>query len=504
MQKKYFFFLVLITFCLVTLAQEPLTKQAILIKFSGNVKAGDTVEIIRKNRIYSQEKDEYSMNFSLKNEFGSWTAVSEKKLKIISPPFSFWKEQWFYKRSFPDKGSPEVSPRSYGETKRLLRELAAHDMFLEDIVLEDYLLSRLGEIFTAEDAAFFPLRPYPKVLKSQTPFAAGLNDGCIILSTGLLASIYSESELLATLTAQIGHFLMGHTTVNSNKFGLPDEFFENLFTEKLLTFSTSSWLQYNAYPLDPSYQLAGELRADMGNAAIAGLKGVGAIYSDRQTEDVDKMVREWLITHRKDPDAWGFLLARLHRSFFFPASPFDKSAAGAIPVEKINHAFGDLEGRLAKMKVDLSYLGKVDVPHQALDEIFTEALAYHAWHEYYIKRYLRSLGATSRLIKTESADPQIYLLSARLLRTMYPHGDFDQAAIMYLTEGRKRMRRKIPELHEEEILIQMRMQNWGEANKAIGRLEYMLSEMYEDERIIQKKEWATRMRRRVKLAEKNG
>jgi hypothetical protein len=66
------------------------------------------------------------------------------------------------------------------------------------------------------------------------------------------------------------------------------------------------------------------------------------------------------------------------------------------------------------------------------------------------------------------------------------------------------MRRKIPELHEEEILIQMRMQNWSEANKAIGRLEYMLSEMYEDERIIEKKEWTKRMRRRVKLAEKNG
>jgi hypothetical protein len=297
---------------------------------------------------------------------------------------------------------------------------------------------------------------------------------------------------------------LGHARENARKFNLNADFFENLFSEDLLTFSTSSWLQYNAQPLAPSYQLAGELRAEMGSYAIAALQAIGAMYDERQTDEIDKMVREWLLINRKDPDAWGFLLVRIHRSFFFPATPFDKSAAGAIPVEKVSHKLGDLEGRMAKINVDVTYLGKVDVPDPVLDEIFAEVLAYHAWHEYYLKRYPRSMGAASRLVKTQIADPQIYLLHARLLRTMYPNGDFDQAAIMYLTEGRKRMRRKIPELHEEEILIQMRMQNWSEANKAIGRLEYMLSEMYEDERIIEKKEWTKRMRRRVKLAEKNG
>ena len=59
--------LIFLIYILITgsLAQEPLSKQAILTKFSGTFKAGDTVEVIRKNRVYSQERREYSINYTL-------------------------------------------------------------------------------------------------------------------------------------------------------------------------------------------------------------------------------------------------------------------------------------------------------------------------------------------------------------------------------------------------------------------------------------------------------
>jgi len=502
--KACFFFLFLLLLMLESFSQQTLSKQAVITKYTTGFKVGDTVEVTCKNRVYSEEKKEYLYNFSASDKNGIWMIISEKKLEIISPAFSFSKENWFWDREFPEGPAPQIASKGYTDTKRLLRELAAHDLLLEDNLLEDYIMKLLDEIFGAEEAAFFPLRPYPKILKAQTPFAAGLHDGCMLVSTGLLASIYSESELLSVLTAQVGHFLLGHTAVNAQKFNLADDFFEKLFSEDLLTFSTSSWLQYNANPLAPSYQLAGELRVDMGAYAIGALKGIGATYDIRQLREMDVLVRKWLVTHRKDPDALSFMLDRQRRHYFFP-SPEDKvTSAASVPIPRVPTSFTHLNGRLQKLDFNFSHTEKVDLPDPKLDELLGEALAFHAWHEYYLKRYPRALSAASRLIKTEIADAQIYLLKARLLRMMYASEGYNIKAVALLGEGRKRMVQKMPELHEEEVLLLMRMERWNEANKALNKLDYLLIEMYADDAILAKREWSKRMRRRVKLAEKNG
>jgi hypothetical protein len=503
--KKSNFLILTIFFLLNTgFAQQTLSKQAIIIKFTTGFKVGDTVEITRSGRAYSSENQVYTYQFSAPDRFGTQITFSEKKVDIISPAFSFWKEAWFWDRSFPEGAAPLTNQVGILNTKRLLRELAAQDLLLQDNLLEDYLLKLLDEIFGAEEAAFFPIRPYPKVLKAQTPFAAGLHDGCIVVSTGLLASVYSESELLAVLTAQVGHFLLGHTAVNAQKYSLADDFIENLFSEDLLTFSTSSWLQYHAKPLSPSYQLAGELRATMGDYALAALQGIGATYDNAQLSEVDLLVQRWLHAHRKDPEAIGFLLDRQRRNFFFPAPENSQNSAASVPYNNFSNTPNYLITRLENLEFNAEHTEKVDTPDPELDEILAEVLAFHAWHEYYLKRYPRSLSAASRLIQTEIADAKMYLLYARLLRTMYPSGEYDQGAITLLAEGRKRMVQKLPELLEEEVLLLMRMKDWNEANKALSRLDYMLLEMYEDEAIVAKKEWSKRMRRRVKLAEKNG
>jgi len=301
-------------------AQAPLRKQAVLTKSQTGFKVGDTLDVARKNKMVSQETGDVSYNFTSNDVYGNPITIPSRKVRIISKTFTPWKEHWFWDREDSEPNRPFIDEQTAQRAKRLLRELAAHDLFLNDPMLEDYLLSILAKIYGPEDASFFPDRPYIKILKAQSPFAAGLEDGAIVLSTALLASTYNEAELEAIISAQLAHILLGHTKENAKKFTVSSDFYENLFSADLLTFSTSSWLQYNKNMLSSSYQLAGELRADMGEKAIQAFKAVGAFYTDDQLITADRIAKFRLRRQGKDPDALGFLLNRIKlQQFYLPS-----------------------------------------------------------------------------------------------------------------------------------------------------------------------------------------
>jgi Zn-dependent protease with chaperone function len=103
------------------------------------------------------------------------------------------------------------------EAESYLNILHDKNLFFSDAYLEDYLYKILNKIHKGYLTDKRPGNLSVRVIKDATPNAIALSNGCILLTTGLLSCLNSESQLAGILAHEVTHFVNDHHILSNTK-----------------------------------------------------------------------------------------------------------------------------------------------------------------------------------------------------------------------------------------------------------------------------------------------
>ena len=153
------------------------------------------------------------------------SASSVGELEFFPPQGldEFWKIQCLKEERYKDlvsfRGGFDWDLRL--ELNELSQDVLAYyeknDALYRDLYLESYLQELVYKLYPSTALTGLPGFVNIRILKDSSPNAFVFPNGTLIINTGLLSLIKSESELIAVLAHEIAHFVLEHTLKNIRK-----------------------------------------------------------------------------------------------------------------------------------------------------------------------------------------------------------------------------------------------------------------------------------------------
>lgn len=144
--------------------------------------------------------------------------VEKERIQLLDGELPFWEEAWFAHRESMDlKGKwplATLATLDQGATA-YISELYEGSLIVEEESLNDYLLQMLLRIYPDTLIKSRPCHLHVWVVQSLYPVIFSLDNGAVLLSTGLLTRIQSEWELENALARQVAHILLDHQLANA-------------------------------------------------------------------------------------------------------------------------------------------------------------------------------------------------------------------------------------------------------------------------------------------------
>lgn len=444
MLKKCFFTLALFGF-LVFPSYAQTSYKALHSYVSWDGDKEDTLDILAANRISSKNKEWIDCLIKGKQR-NRRKKIPVNQLSFLTSPSTFWAKQHFWHQELPAKllisvAEPEVAshqaPFDYMESDPRVIQF-------KDVILDDYLTKKLDDLIPYADRAYFPRKPYIKIIEKRATYSLALQSGCIILTTGLLAHVYQEDELDALLITELVHLLFHHLTQVED--------------------SDSKWIT------EKRYAKSELLLAD----AIAG---------------------EWLTENGKRPDAMRTLMDRIHRSYFWLASDL-ASALTVKPIDKrvfYPHLPARLEA-IHKLPVENQ---RDDIPDPLFDIKMADLITDHAERMYDATYYVRSLSLVNRLVRLETNNPEPYALKATLLLKLFPDDSHDEEALVQAQIAIEMAKRPQLDFYKQYIGLLSKFERWEDALISLEKLDKELESVSHgwDSKLAK---WSTRKQKIIK------
>lgn len=192
------------------LASQPV-KTGIVLKSIPGHRVGDTIPILGaqlKAGINSYLYHNYS---------SSYLYTPHHRILLLADSFSFWEESRFLYRLTNEveyKWPIEDISLMEGYSSTFIAGLYEDNLFVEDELLRDYLQAIILDIFPGKLIKSKPRNLTIGVVHSLKPYIFSLDNGTIMLSTGLLARLDSEWELKNALARQVAHVVLDHQLDN--------------------------------------------------------------------------------------------------------------------------------------------------------------------------------------------------------------------------------------------------------------------------------------------------
>ena len=128
---------------------------------------------------------------------------------------NFWEQAWV-RHLDANTGSDGRIDWTYGDRQTLgaltddyQRAIEAVDGFWTHLQVQDYLQRRLLTVQPNPMMAGRPGAFRLRLLRTTTPNALALNDGTILITTGLLTTLKTEAQLHAVLAHEVAHVVVG-------------------------------------------------------------------------------------------------------------------------------------------------------------------------------------------------------------------------------------------------------------------------------------------------------
>ncbi len=354
-----------------------------------------------------------------------FTFHNEDRIRILDQDVQFWDMVWLRNRA------ETIHKTGWEKKKRMeLREDAidyyvqaeTNEMIFKDDHLYDYLYKLVHKIhplpFRKETASHFRVL----VLTSTEPNIFAFDNGMIIMTTGLLASLESEEALVEVLATAVAHCVMEHNLVNLN--------------------------------------LA--IRAERRARIWGGLATVAASTLMAMDEIKNGTQHDY------------FLANDLGRSVYFLADNI---------LDNIGAKYDESQREKAELiGLTLANSGKV---HKVLEPveyhtIMANSVSFAALQEYIVKNYYYAQNLLLGLHDVGIATDRDYLLLSQLQRKAYDSRESDELALEYLQLAKEKSLSPLIELEKELALVYQRLGEPDKAHESLLSYRDMLIERREN------------------------
>jgi predicted Zn-dependent protease len=348
--------------------------------------------------------------------------------------------------------------------------------FWTNLQVQDYLQRRL---LTVQPHPMMPGRPGAfrlRVLSTTTPNALALNDGTIILTTGLLTTLRTEAQLHAVLAHEVAHIVLDHAliTYRSSK--------KSNRARKLLGSVVSGVTSVVAPGLGGDRPLEStmyDLSAGLATRYLDGefIAAAGLEYSREQERAANRLAQEWLSAHGHPPAALHTALRALHRT----GMRTNATHGASFPD---SHPGTDAERRETLAPVIAEADGTPNVldapipaPDPAYDTPIAAVLEHEAEMDLAARRFHAARTALDRALRTEWTTPQTFLFQAIAVRNTTTGAAGVEEALSLLDKTEAAADGTEPRIEAERALLRVRQGRPEQARRHLARCLTQIDEV---------------------------
>ncbi len=387
---------------------------------------------------------------------------------------SFWEEAWI--RHLEERADRDSTiDWDYDDRQKLSevtsdyqRAIGDANGFWTDLQVQDYLQRQL---LTVQPNPMMPGRPGAfrvRVLSTTTPNALALNDGTIILTTGLLTTLNTEAQLRALLAHEVAHVVLDHalsTYQSSKKRNRARNLLGGVVSGVTSVVAPSLG---GRRPLESTiYDLSAGLATqylDREFIAAAGLK-----YNRDQERAANRLAQEWLMAQEDPPTALHTALRTLHQSGVRTNSTHGSSFPDSHPSTKAKRQ-EHLATLIQEQGGDPSVLDDASPPPDSTyDTRIAAVLEHEAEMDLATRRFHAAQAVLERALNTAWTTPETYLYMAIAVRNTTGGTTGVAKAMGLLDEAEAAADTPEPRIEAERALLRMRQNRPGRARKHLAR-----------------------------------
>lgn len=308
------------------------------------------------------------------------------------------------------------------DSDKYILELKNSNMFYEDAAIEDYLQCLLLSLLP-EKAVFGRevTKPVVRLLKSAAPDMVLLGNDVLLVSTGMLATLDTEDELVALLVREVSHHLLDHALVTMKKNiarANRAAFGGSVIDGVVAATEVALYERYDYYQPGLLFETNDLIQAFV-NEKIA--KRMGLDYAPKMEWEADEFAVSYLEYMGKSKQVLASALYKLNEYY---QRENDVSALSKYG------AYGTLEERVQKW-------GKPDF--QPVDRGFLKRMmgvvSFEAAMQDYNKRYPNARLLAMKNINNHLACADDYLMVARSLMKESNTSESNRECLLYLDKA---------------------------------------------------------------------
>lgn len=394
---------------------------------------------------------------------------------------NFWEQAWV-RHLDAEAGSNGRIDWAYDDRQALgkltddyQRAIEAAGGFWTHLQVQDYLRRRL---LTVQPTPMMPGRPGAfrlRILRTTTPNALALNDGTILVTTGLLTTLQTEAQLHAVLAHEVAHVVLDHALAGyrsgqkrSKARKVLGTIIGGVTSVVSPGFGGSRSLESTAYGL--SSDLATQY-LDRAFIASAGLE-----YSRSQEAEAIRLAQQWVMAHDAPPTALYTALQALQRD------SRGRSAAHGAAFMDSHPSTSDRRATLASIiKAEGGDPSVLDDPAVPVDPSYDTALAavleYEAEMDLAARRFYAAHAALDRALRTDWTTPRTFLFKAIAVRNTTTTASGRTEALDLLAKAERAAEEPEPRIEAERALWRMRQDRPAAARRHLTRCQRQIEEL---------------------------
>lgn len=407
--------------------------------------------------------------------------VSAARAYVESLDQPFWERAWA--RHQEEQADRDGSiDWHYGDRQQLSeltndyqRAITEADGFWTNLQVQDYLQRRL---LTVQPNAMMPGRPGAfrlRVLRTTTPNALALNDGTILITTGLLTTLETEAQLHAVLAHEVAHIVLDHalsTYRSGQKRNRARKLLGGIVSG--VTSVVTSGLGGRGPVESTVYGLSSDLATqylDREFIAAAGLE-----YSRSQEEAANRLAQEWLLAGGRPPGALHAALEVLREAGTYASVTHGASFLDSHPIRSDRR--DDLATLIEEHGGDPSVLdAPTSTPDSTYDTAIAAVLEHEAEMDLSARRFHSALDVLDRALRTDWTTQETFLFKAIALRNTTTGTDGLAQGLALLEDAESAAREPEPRIEAERALLRVRQGDAAGARRHLARCREQIDEI---------------------------
>lgn len=445
--------------------------EVVIIEYGAEKNGSSRYFKIRSNGMNYQikEKDLKSINVNSQNTLsGLWSKILVSDTEV-------------YQELVKNGMNYGLRKTADEESIDFIQNYRDYNLIFDDIYLEEYLQSLLPNIHPVRLPDNRPGNLSIKVILNPDPNAFCLPNGTIMITTGILALLDSEEELISVIAHEVAHFVLDHYVNNIIQKGKREkraEFWAGFATVLAAAGDVYLATQDSYHPTGAITAATAVIASSIANNVVRRL---GLEYSQEQESDADRIASMVLKYLNISPDALATVLEKLkdYSIGIGDYSSFSSNSTHPPILERIS-AIGKPQ---PDKYVDPSYYLTI-----------SNATTVNAYMEFYNMHFHEADRVISRNIKAKIATEDDFIIKARLLRNLFNDTENMEKSLSFLIQAENLNVVPRAITYRDKGLTFMRLKKYNNAQEAFEKYLTEISKTEEKENwLINEIEWTKKM-----------